>query len=115
AFRPAAVLPLRSAWVLGRRSLHPFPTRRSSDLADSFFSVKQMLRPSRAHQKSYCRLSLTMADAQILGSHEEDRVSSSPFRLRKEDRKSTRLNSSHVKSSYAVFCLNKNISRHRIE
>src|SRR5690606_39566688 len=24
-----------------------------------------------------------------------------------EDRKSTRLNSSHVKSSYAVFCLNK--------
>src|SRR5690606_21035575 len=26
-----------------------------------------------------------------------------------EDRKSTRLNSSHVKSSYAVFCLKKNI------
>src|SRR5690606_35002472 len=25
-----------------------------------------------------------------------------------EDRKSTRLNSSHVKNSYAVFCLNKN-------
>src|SRR5690606_40719610 len=27
--------------------------------------------------------------------------------LRVEDRKSTRLNSSHVKSSYAVFCLKK--------
>src|SRR5690606_6748370 len=26
------------------------------------------------------------------------------------DRKSTRLNSSHVKNSYAVFCLNKKIS-----
>src|SRR5690606_41365239 len=30
----------------------------------------------------------------------------------KIDRKSTRLNSSHVKTSYAVFCLKKNI-RHR--
>src|SRR5690606_33265811 len=28
-----------------------------------------------------------------------------------EDRKSTRLNSSHVKISYAVFCLKKNIKR----
>src|SRR5690606_40149201 len=27
------------------------------------------------------------------------------------DRKSTRLNSSHVKTSYAVFCLNKNSER----
>src|SRR5690554_3110818 len=29
------------------------------------------------------------------------------FRIRKEDRKSTRLNSSHVRISYAVFCLKK--------
>src|SRR5690606_37313688 len=29
-----------------------------------------------------------------------------------EDRKSTRLNSSHVKISYAVFCLKKKKSRH---
>src|SRR5690606_39902231 len=28
------------------------------------------------------------------------------------DRKSTRLNSSHVKISYAVFCLKKNTSQH---
>src|SRR5690606_41827048 len=28
-------------------------------------------------------------------------------KLRREDRKSTRLNSSHVKISYAVFCLKK--------
>src|SRR5690625_6003881 len=28
------------------------------------------------------------------------------------DRKSTRLNSSHVASSYAVFCLKKNMTRH---
>src|SRR5256885_12276427 len=30
-----------------------------------------------------------------------------------EDRKSTRLNSSHLVISYAVFCLNKQQSRHR--
>src|SRR5438874_5846285 len=30
----------------------------------------------------------------------------------KEDRKSTRLNSSHVEISYAVFCLKKKINRH---
>src|SRR3712207_7106748 len=34
-----------------------------------------------------------------------------PFALR-EDRKSTRLNSSHANTSYAVFCLKKNQSRH---
>src|SRR5690606_42088107 len=30
-----------------------------------------------------------------------------PFELARQDRKSTRLNSSHVKISYAVFCLKK--------
>src|SRR5690606_39413729 len=30
-----------------------------------------------------------------------------PMAKQKKDRKSTRLNSSHVKSSYAVFCLKK--------
>src|SRR5690606_40607049 len=30
---------------------------------------------------------------------------------KKQDRKSTRLNSSHVKNSYAVFCLNKKNAR----
>src|SRR5690606_41630009 len=35
------------------------------------------------------------------------RRSRGPRRLRARDRKSTRLNSSHVKISYAVFCLKK--------
>src|SRR5690554_7041999 len=35
------------------------------------------------------------------------------FYLRRQgDRKSTRLNSSHVRISYAVFCLKKNIIKH---
>src|SRR5258707_2006511 len=33
--------------------------------------------------------------------------------LRDEDRKSTRLNSSHANISYAVFCLKKKKTRHR--
>src|SRR2546430_9612645 len=32
---------------------------------------------------------------------------------RDEDRKSTRLNSSHSQTSYAVFCLKKNLRLHR--
>src|SRR5437868_13268074 len=35
------------------------------------------------------------------------RAGSEPQRRRGEDRKSTRLNSSHVSISYAVFCLKK--------
>src|SRR6266496_1907769 len=35
------------------------------------------------------------------------RVAPAPFLLCVRDRKSTRLNSSHVESSYAVFCLKK--------
>src|SRR5690606_41443456 len=35
---------------------------------------------------------------------EVDRQQGSVHRLGREDRKSTRLNSSHVKKSYAVFC-----------
>src|SRR3989442_7230855 len=35
--------------------------------------------------------------------------------LTKQDRKSTRLNSSHVRISYAVFCLKKKKSLHAIQ
>src|SRR5436309_10754173 len=69
------------------RDLHSFPTRRSSDLS---FSL--------------CRSSLRwMPTATSSGK-------SAPRRSRgggRGDRKSTRLNSSHVKISYAVFCLKK--------
>src|SRR2546430_5029261 len=34
-------------------------------------------------------------------------LASRPFRRRSRDRKSTRLNSSHSQTSYAVFCLKK--------
>src|SRR6266704_1778699 len=64
-----------------QRDLHSFPTRRSSDLS---------------------------GDAAVLA---EDRSAVGAARgqrgleATREDRKSTRLNSSHVSISYAVFCL----------
>src|SRR5690606_40597389 len=84
-----------------RRDLHSFPTRRSSDLesiALRLASVAERMIDLRA----------VMTYAPDMGSH----VSSNDAQLlhdrsEVEDRKSTRLNSSHVKSSYAVFCLKK--------
>src|SRR5690606_10105084 len=45
-------------------------------------------------------------DAVVLGVSADDQASHKEFAT-KQDRKSTRLNSSHVKISYAVFCLKK--------
>src|SRR5699024_11564259 len=78
------------------RSLHSFPTRRSSDLSGG-------------------------RDAELGGvrhasGRDQDRIGSDRLRQLhlgeasagfERDRKSTRLNSSHVSISYAVFCLKK--------
>src|SRR5205814_7604775 len=64
-----------------RRDLLSFPTRRSSDLASSTASF-------------------------IVAATDHTELVILP-RLAKRDRKSTRLNSSHLGISYAVFCLKK--------
>src|SRR5690606_42128108 len=76
--------------------LRSFPTRRSSDLAkrltDGASVAIKLLRTALAQDpRATDRL---RREAQALG-------------LSWQDRKSTRLNSSHVKISYAVFCLKK--------
>src|SRR5438874_11849419 len=77
------------------RDLHSFPTRRSSDLTS--VSPSQRPRESPTHSR-------TFADGC-------GRPSSGTIRAEWtiSDRKSTRLNSSHVEISYAVFCLKKKI------
>src|SRR5690606_42012999 len=97
------------------RSLRPFPTRRSSDLRP----------PGRAPGPGMSGGPGTVRPPMVMAM-------STPFRLvsefeprgdqpkaihelveglrrgeKHQDRKSTRLNSSHVKISYAVFCLKK--------
>src|SRR5690349_23997063 len=70
------------------RELHSFPTRRSSDLPD--FDTPDNIKEAAAKAMQAGRTKYT-ANAGI----------------RELDRKSTRLNSSHVEISYAVFCLKK--------
>src|SRR5207253_10876993 len=87
--------------------LHSFPTRRSSDLP----------RISRRHRhRDLCRRERDAADAEAqrrAARRHHARVrrrcgrSRRALRASGRDRKSTRLNSSHVAISYAVFCLKK--------
>src|SRR5699024_12874820 len=72
------------------RALHSFPTRRSSDLVGG--ARLSATLAARIPAEIGCQLQ------QVFGMAEGNT-------RRKGDRKSTRLNSSHVSISYAVFCL----------
>src|SRR5436309_7900117 len=72
-------------WCVVLRDLHSFPTRRSSDLSPA-------------------TLRNVMADLEEAGYLAQPHASAGRVPT---DRKSTRLNSSHVKNSYAVCCLQK--------
>src|SRR5690606_42056632 len=79
------------------RDLHSFPTRRSSDLR----------RKRRGHLRAGGGL-----DRAAHGGGGPQHLAAGRLRNfasagHSQDRKSTRLNSSHVKISYAVFCLKK--------
>src|SRR5690606_41916498 len=103
--------PLHSA-LRTLRALHPFPTRRSSDLRRQVagshpLEITQGPRGGRRVEALQPddlggdRLGLLLG--QVL--HDLDRRGA--IDVHQQDRKSTRLNSSHVKISYAVFCLKK--------
>src|SRR5690606_42084775 len=84
----------------------PFPTRRSSDLR--IWRI--------CHNHPYIPRFLLIgtlvvfwqAFIQIAGLRLIHLEGVGEYDAGERDRKSTRLNSSHVKISYAVFCLNKN-------
>src|SRR5437762_12998114 len=82
------------------RDLHSFPTRRSSDLKEIF------LRELISNASDACdKLRFEAIDQPAL--YEEQPTLDVRVSFDKEDRKSTRLNSSHRCISYAVFCLKK--------
>src|SRR5699024_12306222 len=84
--------PLPSEWASSHRALPSFPTRRSSDLDCPPVAPG----PDR-----------TLAElCPYIGSGRRTRRCDFTS-LSKKDRKSTRLNSSHVSISYAVFFLKK--------
>src|SRR5207249_11299722 len=93
------VLPLASCFFFyssgHHRDLDSFPTRRSSDLVAR--GVRSGARDVQAGGQPH-----RSAPGRVAQGHGWARVC-----LRGQDRKSTRLNSSHVSISYAVFCLKK--------
>src|SRR5436309_7627036 len=59
-----------------------------------------------------CRPSSSGRQRALTASRRRDRARRAHRSRRRLDRKSTRLNSSHVKISYAVFCLKKKNNKH---
>src|SRR5205814_9738561 len=93
------------------RDLHSFPTRRSSDLVDERARgrgvgealTREALR--RARERGARTVDLTSRAQREAANRMYERIG---FQRREtQDRKSTRLNSSHLGISYAVFCLKK--------
>src|SRR5690625_6563514 len=89
-----------------------FPTRRSSDL----FYWEDLVNPVDAR---YVRVEIRARSAWTMIAEVAVQTGAAEPEAEEPDRKSTRLNSSHVASSYAVFCVKRNsavggaASRHR--
>src|SRR5438874_5740604 len=86
-----------------------FPSRRSSDLLNINMTLNALEASRDAKLLADPRISVVDGeDASIfIGDLLRYRVLQSVTTGGSEDRKSTRLNSSHVEISYAVFCLKK--------
>src|SRR5207245_10066260 len=93
------------------RPLHPFPTRRSSDLVRPLLlhGIAALARHPLLARRRRARRRRSPSDPGGLGRRRSAECRSFP---RDQDRKSTRLNSSHGSISYAVFCLKKKRELH---
>src|SRR5207253_10337666 len=91
------------------RDLHSFPTRRSSDLYIQGFALWHVGNNIIHHYIGIVAFSqaLHQCTADKASTHDGYFTSHRNILSLEKDRKSTRLNSSHVAISYAVFCLKK--------
>src|SRR5688500_19264326 len=94
-----------------RFNLHSFSTRRSSDLSGTFHArhvpAARRVVPPRVRERQSRRLQHIRELAHVArGTRHAARGT---WHVARRDRKSTRLNSSHLVISYAVFCLKKKI------
>src|SRR5690606_42012427 len=90
----------------GPRCPDPFPTRRSSDLescVEVTYGDGDVVEVEELHGR-HCRRRVRNRTAAGYACPMSTVITGF---ARTPDRKSTRLNSSHVKISYAVFCLKK--------
>src|SRR5690625_6496923 len=89
------------------RHLHSFPTRRSSDLNEALLADYMYENLDDTKKKLY------LLNEQLEGFRgtvfRQTMFAEFEHEIHRLDRKSTRLNSSHVAISYAVFCLKKKI------
>src|SRR5207249_12144553 len=93
------------------RHLHSFPTRRSSDLAYNPHADPAALIEQLGERYEILRTNIKKWP---VGSPIQAALDALEIlREQREDRKSTRLNSSHVSISYAGFCLKK--KQYRLE
>src|SRR5690606_41516573 len=96
-----------------RRELHSFPTRRSSDLEKLQEAALDLVKRAISGELDYKAKRQPKLEKLKLNAIEQMMAfeTSKGIICSMADRKSTRLNSSHVKISYAVFCLKKKIIR----
>src|SRR5439155_12334549 len=99
--------------IAGPPSLHSFPTRRSSDLVGRVRPLRRAVPEDdvRSSAEDKARAGSPAAALALMTAAAEDVEGDDPHAAavlkRTSDRKSTRLNSRQVATSYAVFCLNK--------
>src|SRR5690606_10948752 len=99
---------------LSRRSREPRPSipNRAANLIHPFLSCLRTPLTQPLHRRGHRRI-------QRLGNFERHRLhrAGKPGHKRRPspDRKSIRLNSSHVKISYAVFCLKKKNNKNTVD
>src|SRR5205807_10313520 len=87
-------------------TLHSFPTRRSSDL--TWASARGLLQAAGLSLTIALLVAAPFFRMGIMVGHDFAFHMTSWMDVKREiDRKSTRLNSSHLVISYAVFCLKK--------
>src|SRR5207253_10527675 len=104
------ILLLRS---VDHRHLHSFPTRRSSDLTSSqaHSSIEKAVKIAGLGRQNLRLIEVderfAMRPDALAAQLRQDRDAGRIPCFVCADRKSTRLNSSHVAISYAVFCLKK--------
>src|SRR5690606_40817452 len=98
--------------VVRLRALHSLPTRRSSDLCvveSGTFANAQFFAEYRPYIEKVRLKGINPGMEWQLGDKLKlnAQLNYTKSEFSRENRKSTRLNSSHVKISYAVFCLKK--------
>src|SRR2546430_12612411 len=85
-----------------RSTLFPYTTLFRSKIFGAGEKATQL-----CSQASAASVMLSLGSATVTGNSEHSCVAFSPALACEQDRKSTRLNSSHSQISYAVFCLKK--------